>query len=133
MNCSRRLPKELGSKERFIFFCNVPYCRNFGTYVFLLAVILTVNPMAANFNGTGRTPSPHQPIFILSACSNLSWYVSFIPASYVDDAGLLREHTHIGSVLDDYEFKVVFVTREDKVCVQCAICCNSEQLPVYRR
>lgn len=33
-----------------------------------------------------------------------------------DDTGLLREHTHIGTALG-YDFKVVFVTREDKVCV----------------
>ena len=34
----------------------------------------------------------------------------------IDDTGLLREHTHVGSVLD-YEFRVVFVVREEKeVC-----------------
>ncbi len=34
---------------------------------------------------------------------------------FSDESGLLREHTHVGTVLDDYSFKVVFVAREEKV------------------
>jgi hypothetical protein len=32
---------------------------------------------------------------------------------YPDETGLLREHTHTGTALG-YDFKVVFVTREEK-------------------